>query len=249
MLLKCGEQYRRRYIEGEIMIPSAAMTLGGSGHKAEEKNFKQKIKSKTDISSEEVIDCFSDEWESRKYQIGWTKDDLAGKPIKKAEAREKDRGISLVQIFHKEQAPSIQPALVEEKFEVKFEGGYPDLLGYLDTVDIKDTLYDYKYSKRSPDKNDIIFDLQMTNYDFGFRAKFKRKPKKLKKIWSVSTKVPKTVFQEVAPRDDSQINRFMLRLEKAMEVIDKEILLPAPVGVWWCSENWCGYWNTCKVRP
>lgn len=248
-LLRCGEQYRRRYLCKDIIAPGAAMVLGSSGHKAEEKNFKQKVKSKVDISTEEIIDCFSDEWESRKYEIGWNKEDLDGDSVKKAESKEKDRGISLVNVFHEEQAPLIHPAFVEQKFEVNFEGGYPKLIGFLDNITVEELILDYKFSKKSPIKGDIENDSQITAYDFGYRAKFGKKPKGMKKIWSVSTKVPKTVVQDAKPRENAQIGRFMQRLEKAMEAIDKEIFLPAQIGSWACSEKWCGYWNSCSLKP
>lgn len=248
MLLRCGEQYRRRYLLGEIMPPSGAMVLGSCGHKAEEKNFKQKIESKSDIPLEEVKEEFSSVWEEKKYEIEWKEEDLDGKSVKQVEASEKDRGISLVDVFHREQAPSIQPAFVEEKFEVNFEGGYPKLIGFLDNITDEELILDYKFSKKSPIKDDILNDSQITAYDFGYRAKFGKKPKGMKKIWSVSTKVPKTVMQTTVPRGDSQISRFMQRLEKAMEAIEKEIFLPAAPGAWCCSQKWCGYYLTCGVR-
>ncbi len=249
MLLRCGEQYRRRYLIGDVIAPAAAMVLGSSGHKAEEKNFKQKVKSKVDISVDEVKDVFSDEWENRKYEIEWSKDALGDDSVKTAEAKEKDRGISLVEVFHIEQAPKIQPLFVEEKFEVNFEGGYPKLIGYLDNITDKELILDYKFSKKSPIKDDILNDSQITAYDFGYRAKFGKKPKGMKKIWSVSTKTPKTVVQDAEPRADEQINRFMLRLEKAMDAIDKEIFLPAQIGAWCCSPKWCGYYSSCNLKP
>lgn len=249
MLLRCGEQYRRRYLLGEIMPPSGAMVLGSCGHKAEEKNFKQKIESKSDIPLEEVKEEFSSVWEEKKYEIEWKKEDLDGKSVKQVEASEKDRGISLVDVFHREQAPAIQPAFVEEKFEVKFEGGYPKLIGFLDNITDEELILDYKFSKKSPIKDDILNDSQITAYDFGYRAKFGKKPKGMKKIWSVSTKTPKTVMQTTVPREDAQIQRFMLRLEKAMEAIEKEIFLPAAPGSWACSPKWCGYYSSCKLKP
>lgn len=248
-LLRCGEQYRRRYLVGDIIPPSGAMVLGSCGHKAEEKNFKQKIESKSDIPLEAVKEEFATVWEDRKLEIEWKKEDLDGKSVKQVEASEKDRGISLVDVFHREQAPGIQPAFVEEKFEVNFEGGYPKLIGFLDNITDEELILDYKFSKKSPIKDDILNDSQITAYDFGYRAKFGKKPKGMKKIWSVSTKVPKTVMQATVPREDTQIERFMLRLEKAMYAIEKEVFLPAAPGSYFCNAKWCGYHSSCSVRP
>lgn len=249
MLLRCGEQYRRRYIEKEIIPPSGNLVRGKCGHKAEEKNFVQKIETKTDLPLEAVKDFFSDEWETRKYEIGWTEEELDGNSIKKAEAKFKDSGILLVDIFHREQAPLAMPVAVEDEFIVNFQGGYPSLKGIIDRVDADDSVNEQKFLSKSPSANDALVDIQLTSYDFGFRQKYKRKPSRLVKQCGVATKTPKTVRQEAPPREDDTLSRFLNRLEKAMEAISKGIFLPAANGSWACSPKMCGYYRSCKFRP
>lgn len=102
---------------------------------------------------------------------------------------------------------------------------------------------------KSPTEDDLQKDVQLTAYDYGYRQTRKRKPTLLKKEYAISTKVPKTAIQESGPRDDETINRFLRRLESAMAGIEKGNFLPASHGWWGCSPKWCGFWNTCKVRP
>jgi hypothetical protein len=249
MLLRCGEQYRRRYVEREIIPPSGSLVRGKCDHRAIEVNFRQKIDTSTDLPVEAVKDFFSDEWEKEKYTIGWTDEELDGESIKKAEARYKDTGIALVEVYHTEVAPSAIPVAVEDKFTVHFEGGYPDLVGIIDRVDEGDQIIDCKFVGKSPAANDIENDIQLTAYDLGYRQTRKKKPNVLRKEFAVATKTPKTVVQEAEARPDDTITRFLFRLEKAMEIISKGIFAPAGNGVWWCSPRFCGYWHSCKYRP
>jgi len=249
MVLRCGIQYERRYVNGEIIAPSAALVRGKCDHKAIEINFRQKIDTNVDLPVEAVKDFFSDEWEREKYTIGWTADELAGEPVPKAEARVKDIGVALVETYHTELAPSAIPVAVEEKFIVEFEGGYPNLMGIIDRIDEGDQIIDCKFVGKSPSAGDAAEDVQLTAYDLGYRQTRKRKPNVLRKEYTVSTKTPKTVVQEVEAREDATISRFLTRLERAMDIIGKGIFAPAPNGVWWCSERFCGYWQSCKYRP
>lgn len=249
MVLRCGEQYYRRYLKGEILPPSGSLIRGRSCHKAEEMNFRQKINSLNDLAIEEIKDFFSDQWEESKFEIAWTPEELNGESPKKAEAKYKDSGISLITAYHTEIAPQTQPIDVEKKFVVKFKGGYPDLQGIIDRIDTNGIVIDLKFQAKSPTSDDIAKDIQMTAYDLGFRHTFGYKPAKLKKEYSIATKTAKTIIQETLPRDDETLTRFLYRLEKAMEVVEKGVFQPAPIGAWWCDPRYCGYYQTCRFHP
>lgn len=249
MFLKCGEQYRQRYIDGKIVPPSAALVRGKCGHHANEINFSQKIETRTDLPIDDVKDAFSDAWEREKYAIAWTEKDLNGDSPSVASGKVKDQGIALVEIFQKEQAPLIQPVAVEQTFDVHFDGPFPKLTGIMDRIDEDEAIAEVKFVSKAPPADDIITDIQLTIYELGYRAQHGRPPKKLRKQWAVSTKVPKTVCQEVDHRDDDTITRLMWRLQVALEALEKGVFIPAPHGAWWCSSIWCGYWTSCKYHP
>lgn len=248
MILRCGEQYQRRYVKGEILPPSGSQVRGRSAHKAEEINFKQKIETATDLPVEAVKDFFSDEWEKNKYGIVWTEEELNGDSPSKKEGEYKDTGISLVEVYHNELAPSAIPVAVEDKFTVHFEGGYPDLMGIIDRIDEGDQIADLKFMSKSPSAGDAEKDVQLVAYDLGFRQTRNRKPTLLRKEYAISTKTPKTMIQEIPAHEDARIDRLIFSLERAIEAIQKGVFLPAAIGSWVCSPRWCGYYQTCKVR-
>jgi hypothetical protein len=249
MLLKCGIQYEFRYVNGKIAPPSASLVRGKCGHKTLEKNFKQKIESKQDLPVDELKDTFSDEWEKSKYEIAWKTKEMGDLSPAKAGGIFKDSGIAMIGKFHEEQSPVIYPVAVEDPFEILFEGGYPKLIGFTDRIDEGEEIGEVKFVSKSPNADDARTDIQLTIEEFGYRMKYGRPPKKLKKQFAISTKEPKTLSQEVEHRDDATINRLMWRIQASMMALQKGVLTPAPHGAWWCSENWCGYWNQCKYRP
>jgi hypothetical protein len=249
MLLKCGIQYQLRYLEKTIIPPNASLVRGRCGHKTLEKNFSQKIETKHDLPAEQVKDIFSDEWEKSKFEIAWSVQDLNGDSPSKATAKFKDSGIRLIGTFHVEQSPLIQPVLVEDKFEVPFEGDYPSLVGVIDRIDEGEEIGEVKFVGKSPQRDDAKTDIQLTIYDAAFRVKYGHPPKKLKKQFAIATKEPKTIVLEEPGRDEATINRLLNRLLVSMQCLKSGIFVPAPQGAWWCSPNWCGYWDQCNYHP
>ncbi len=249
MLLKCGIQWEFRYDKGIVIPPNASLVRGRCGHKTLEKNFKQKINTKVDLPLDEVKDIFSDEWERSKFEIAWSEKDLEGESPAKATAKYKDSGIQLIDKFHVEQSPAIQPVTVEDKFEIKFEGNYPSLIGYIDRVDEHEEIGEVKFVGKSPQTDDAKTDIQLTIYDAAYRVTHGHPPKKLKKQFAIATKAPKTVSLEEPSRDEETITRLLNRLLVSMQCLKSGIFVPAPQGAWWCSANWCGYWSQCKYKP
>lgn len=247
--LRCGEQYRRRYIQGDKIPPSGSMVRGRVAHKSEEVNFKQKIETNIDLPIEEVKDYFSDQWEQSKYEIVWAEDELNGESPTKIEGKFKDVGISLVEVYHRELAPSAIPVAVEDPFIIEFQGGYPNLTGIIDRIDEGDQIVDLKFVGKSPSVDDLAKDIQITAYNYGYFYTRKKPPSLLRKEYAIATKIPKTAIQETEPRDADTLNRFLMRLETAMIGIEKGTFLPASHGWWGCGKKWCGFWDSCKVKP
>jgi len=248
MFLRCGEQYRRRYVEGEIIPPSGSLVRGSCCHKGEEHNFRQKIGSQQDLPLADVLDVFSTAWEEQKYSIAFTEDELAGQSPTKALGAWKDSGTALVKVYQEQVAPTTRPTHVEQGFTICFDGGFPDLIGFIDRIDAATIIADQKHVGRSPSAGAVETDAQMTTYDLGFRAAFGRKPTELVRECAVATKVPKTVVQRCGPRDDAALNHLLWRFEAFVAALEKGVFLPASNGHWCCSPKWCGYYHTCKYR-
>jgi hypothetical protein len=56
MYAKCGEAWRRRYVQKEIIPPGVAAVKGISLHKGSEYNFTSKLETKVDRPVKDIVD-------------------------------------------------------------------------------------------------------------------------------------------------------------------------------------------------
>ena len=99
MYLRCGEQYRRRYIEKEIVPPGIALIKGGSVHKAAETNFRQKIESREDLPIKDIREAAAANFDGQ-IASGYILDpDERAIGAKKVLGVAKDSTIKLVDIY------------------------------------------------------------------------------------------------------------------------------------------------------
>lgn len=237
MFLKCPKQYEFRHIQGLVLPPKAALTLGGAVDTAVTKNLKQKIESKTDLAVDDVLDVFSSDFDKRAPDTNWDEDD-AGK--------QKDLGVKMLKVYHSQAAPKIQPVTVQESFRLETDSGYA-LGGTMDVVDENDLIRDTKTSKSAYAEDAVSDSLQAAMYDFAFEAIRKKKARGFTFDVVTKTKEPKYVMctgtVSAAQRE---------RLFESVSIMHKQIqrgeFQYAPEGAWWCSKSWCGYWHLCKGK-
>lgn len=247
MLLRCGEQYRRRYIEGERVPPGSAGALGKSFHLAQESNYRQKITSKQDLPVEAVTAAFSDAFDVESNDVLWTPEE-AEAGIAKVKGDLKDEGVKLVEVYHTEVAPAVQPESCEEVIPVALEGFPYDLKCVVDLVDDKQVVHDSKTRGKSPTAEEANKSMQLTAYALAYRVSRKEQERGLQLDVAVRNKNPKIVTLPTQ-RTNEQIGRFLETMARAAEAIQGGVFLPAPEGAWYCSPKFCGYYGTCKVRP
>lgn len=127
MLQRCPEQFRRRYVHHERERPGAALVWGSADHAAHEHNFEQKIASGVDLPAGEVVDRFVHEFERRAQddEIVWGND----KPDQMLKT-----GTALVELYHRQVSPTIQPTAVETRFDLAVPGVPVPVMGYVDVT-------------------------------------------------------------------------------------------------------------------
>jgi RecB family exonuclease len=238
MFLRCPKQWEFRYIQKLKIPPGAALVLGRSWHETIEQNYVQKIQSEADLPLEDMKDFFSDAWTKNleKEEIDFGEDEPG---------QLKDLGILITDVHHREVAPKVQPALVEEEFRISLGEEFPyELLGYFDVIERDGTIADNKSWKRSKSQGDVDKDLQLTAYALGYRVKFGRAEKGLRFDAVIKNKKPKAV-QLTTTRTNDDCRWLLKLIEKVADGIVKETFYPNPNG-WHCDPKWCGYWNKCK---
>lgn len=257
MYLKCSLQWFWRYHEGIIIPPKGIMTQSNSIHTAIEGNFKQKIDTFIDLPTSDVLDIFSTDFNERKHETAWYKDE---KP-----AMFKDEGYSLLKGYQKLIAPTIQPSYVEHKFEIHFDNFDIPLIGRMDLIH-NEIIADNKTTGKSPSviMKEADSSLQLTAYALAYRAEFHRpekgvsiialfRPKEEKEQiphpFTKKTEKTKEVNVRNFPttRNEKAINRYLKLMAYVKHAIENDIYHPCDPSNWWCSSQFCGYHDTvCK---
>jgi len=231
--LRCGHQWYLAYIVQLKSPPNVRMVLGIAAHSAVEHNMAQKVITKTDVTAEEMVDVFSDNFDGH---VGDVEDD-------EDHGKAKDDGIGLVKLHRREVSPLIQPVWVEEAGQLEIND-----IPYSWTVDIVDDkgrIRDTKTKMRKPTLEENM--LQMTGYALGYRQRTGLVESDIVIDGLVRTKVPQYVpLYAGGSVNDAQIDGFADTFESISGSIGHGDFPPNGLASGACS--WCGYAKFCKYR-
>lgn len=253
---KCGEIFRRRYIEKEKIPPGIAMLRGTGVHHGAKYNFQQKIESRKDLPVKDIVDVAvaSLEFEMGKSGVILTTDEEGrGKSIVVAET--KDSVAALAAVYSVEMAPEYQPVIVEERQRIILPTSTHDLLAIMDLADDKDRVVDIKCTSKKKTLNDAHTDEQLTFYALAFYAKTGKLPSEVRfenfvdRTLKSGRKTERNLLISTRTADDCQ--SIISRINAMIIGLRKGVFIPAHSGSWWCSERFCGYARTCPyfIKP
>lgn len=240
--LKCPLKWKRRYIDRDYEPPGGKMILGSSVGAAEAHAYQEQIDTGQRPPTEHVLDLFADEWEDRtsREEIAWESD----KP-----GQLKDDGIAVVKAYDLTIAPSVTATHVEREFTLQLEGVDWSFTGFFDVEQDDGAVADLKVRGRKLSPGDAAVDLQPTAYMLARRAEGNPAPA-FRYHTMVRVKQP---YAEIVPtvRTDRQLDAFVDRLYGiAAEMhwrLENDVWQGAVPGSWWCSEKFCGYWDSCPL--
>lgn len=263
---RCGEQFRRRYLEGEIKAPANYIIVGRATDTAVSADLIHKIKQGKLLGAREIDDIAAGVVE-RNYR---DEVDMRGESMTKGTARELaiNRAKNFASFAHRNLNPTIHPKAIQRDWSVRLDGflkrrGLKGLkIDYVGTLDIEEWLFDFshlepdpahtairdlKTSMRSPQKDAVEakHDIQMTSYALGKLTEDKVMPEHVQVDYLVDYKrgiEHKPVF---GTKDDFNLAALFNRIEITARSLKAGIFVPAPRDHWCCSEKWCGYWATC----
>ena len=244
MISRCGEQWRRRYIENEKAAPAIAMLKGTALHHGAEINFQQKIESHEDLSKAEIVETAVDRLETAfRDDVSLTADE---KKIgtKKLLHTATEEVVKLASTHAEEQAPDYQPIKVEQEFRVVMEDCEFDLLGYIDLIDDTQRVVDLKTSKAKPKSGLADESIQLTGYA-AYQVTQGVYPVNVRLDVLTSNKKGVTRTKVDSIRDANDLKTLGRRIDMAADAIKAGVFMPAIPGSWWCSATWCGYWDSC----
>jgi hypothetical protein len=251
MFQRCPEQYRRRYVEKEIIPPAVAMVKGTAVHKAAENNHRQKVVTRTDITRTDVVDIAVETLRATVKNEGLFMD-----------ADERARGQSAVMVdaessvltmaglYIDRVAPTIQPAAVELEQVIAINGAGDELSGRIDTVTDDQHIVELKTARKKMSDADIAAMMQPTFYAALYRVIRGVFPAGVRVARMVDTKTP-DVQDVTTTRNDDDVAAMIPIVQSTVTAVKAEAFTYAygQIGAWWCSPKMCGYWSTCPAVP
>jgi len=238
---KCGEQYRRRYIEGEKIPPGVPAHVGTGVHGAAEVNHKKKAKTAQDEPPDVIKDAAAEKYKkSLQNGVYLTPEEQGQK--KKLLSEGQDMAVALAGLYRESLAPQIQPLYVEKFVNIEVDELPVPILGVLD-VATNDWLPDIKATKKSWNQNQVDGSPQLAVYRRG-RMELDGVVPTVSMEVLVNNKTPKHQHL-VADVDDSDFDAFVKRAGQMLQMVRAGMFPPADPAHWICDPRFCGYWWTC----
>jgi len=244
---RCGEQWRRRYVEGEIIPPGIAARVGSGVHKAAEANFKVKMRTGEDLPLDAVQDAAAEAYgKALADGVFFAPDEVPG--AKAAMARGKDDAVLLATLFRRELAPAIMPELVEHRVTLDIPGVALPVMAILDCYTTDHKLRDLKTSGKRWSDDKAHASQQPTIYREAVKEVTGDYPEELLFDVLISNKTP--VLQTITTSRTDEDMQILVRQFGVMTAsIRAGIFPPAERDSWACSARFCGYYFTCPYIP
>jgi hypothetical protein len=244
---RCPKQYEFRYVEGLKIPPGVAQIRGRAFHGGIAHNFRQKVGTRQDLPLDEVQGATAEQVDSEFAGEVFLLPEEKTVGVSKLKAVTKDEAVRMIGKHHAEIAPAIQPVMVEQKITLRPDPEkFPaEIVGVLDLADEQDFIRDNKTASKTPNADAAQASQQLTTYALLFRAKTGRKERGVALDTVVMTKAGTlSVNVQESTRDGQDIERLKNRMQIALAAIKTGIFPPANPDSWWCSEKWCGYWDS-----
>ena len=261
MYFRCGESYRRRYVEGERIPPGISAHKGKGMHKGAQVNYAQKVTTFRDLSRQDIIDAAVDAFDQACATDGFVmtaEEQARGEQAIVAEAR--DQTADFADAFARHQAALYQPIEVEQAVRVELPSAPRDLFGYIDLVAIDSaaiaagqeitdqiprSVIDFKTSGKAKPQSEADESIQLTYYAAAHHVRhgFPVRDVRLEVLVSGAKGVRRQVL--VSDRTQADLRAFVNRTNAMLAGIEAGVFTPAAPGSWWCAKKWCGYWSTC----
>lgn len=239
--LKCGKLWEFRYVD-KIKMPSRPnLTVGSAVDRSVNANMTSKVQGII-ASHEEVRAVAADYFDKEATETEWREDENQGE--------HKDLVVQLADLHFAKVAPLIQPATVQQVFELQMDGDY-DVAGAIDITDTNKFVRDTKTSARQSSGNYIVERaFQPAMYTFAYEAIYGEPPAGF--IFDILKKPTVKIPAEYEARTGvvTQLDHQWLfdSINAVHKGISAGVALPAAEGAWWCGAKWCSYWSICKGK-
>ncbi len=248
MYQRCPAAWGFRYAEGLKVPPPGHLLVGTALHEAAETNSKQKVASRIDLPESDLADAAATSFDARLAQEGGI---LPDPEVTTGDC--KDEAVELARVYHRLVAPTFQPAKVEQKFQLTFEGVPYGFVGRIDVEDDRRQVRDLKSTARTPSAVEPHVQFQLAAYAMAHEADCGELPPACVNDNIVKLKTPKAVSLSFVPTAED-VRLVRSTIAEVHAGIQAESF-PPNRSSFFCSRRQCGFAPYCetkyggKVRP
>jgi PD-(D/E)XK nuclease superfamily len=247
---QCGEAFRRRYLEGDIIPPGVAALVGHATDRAVTENLRHKMRTRELLPVEAVADHARDDFEHGWHGGVRLEEHEVQAGLKRVKGANTDKAVRLAVLHAKLKAPEIEPTHLQRKWSLELPG-YP--MTFVGTLDIQEGGYairDTKTSGKSPQRDVADTSLQLTAYHLAVKVLDGTAPEHVILDYLLDLKTPKAVSIE-ATREAEDYRPLLARIEVVSKALESGLFLPVSPDHWMCCARWCGYFSSCRyaMRP
>lgn len=245
-LMMCGERLSLQKQFGQYP-PRSVMIVGSGTHDVIELDLTSKMESGVLLPESDIKDAAGDLVVARvdREGLGLTKDELyLGR--KRLVGQMKDETISLAVLHHRQAAPHIEPVSIEKKWRLNIEGTDYSLAGRIDIEEafgIRDT----KTTKMAPTQKRADSADQLTMYGLAKTVMDGCKIEDLSFCFDFLHKLKTPQYKPISTeRTQKDIDALLRKIGIAFKVIESGLFMPTSRENWWCSPEWCAYYEICE---
>jgi len=211
------------------------MLYGSAFHEALAFNYEQKIKSRKDLCASDVSLKFNEVFEKELKIHNICNNKIRNEMYTSA--------VNSITWYMQNEAPKIQPLLVEEMFEIKLTNFPITIKGIMDLVTEDGIIVDYKTAGlnwRSQYKN-LSDNVQLILYTVAYRKLYNKKEKGVE--FNIFPRNDKVMFRRGNMFDEATILKWLNNATNIDKIIKLGVFIPNYNS---CSS--CYYKNTCKKQ-
>lgn len=251
-LERCGEQFRRRIINGERVRPTFRMAKGSVVHITTNAGLTRKMgEPDSEVpgelpSVEEMrdmtADAFERYWDEQQPQADEA--DLEEAAASRIDAKDFSIGLAVLHLTNV--APTINPVAVERTIVVKPQDSDLVIRGTLDIVDATpegEIVADTKTSAKTPAKDTADTSQQLDVYGLIRYAEKGEMPVGYRLDYLIQTpkKAERKVVQLRSTRTAEDLGTAVHRINVAVDAVKKGVFIPTAPDSWWCGAKWCEF--------
>lgn len=248
--LRCGEQYRRRYVEKEIIPPGISARTGSAVHKVAEVHDLSRIQGNIGLTIVEAQDCARDEFKRLVKDEGVF---LAPSEVPEANKLLNEglnNALAASAFFVTDVAPNFDPLAAEQTMMFEIDILDVPIKCILDklassVLDGRTFIRDLKIMGKKKDQNWADSELQPSFYLLGHLLQHNELLGFAYDIIIPGKKGVQYLSLETI-RDERDFQRMKILLSQFRKAVEADIFMPADPGSWMCSPNYCGYYQSCK---